>query len=316
MSKIDVQHINKATKIKRRNDTTNFQLFLLGLPGMVAVFIFHYLPMFGIIIAFKKFNPNKGLFGSQWNGFDNFEFFFTTPDAVRIIRNTVLYSIDYLFLEMVFSVLVAILFYNLISRMALKVYNTIMILPTFVSMVLIAYIVYAMLNPAMGILNRYLGMIGLPNDVDWYSTPAAWPWILTVMKIWNVVGMGAIIYYAALMGIDESLFEAARVDGANKYQQMWYIALPHLAAIIAIQLILGFGSIFNGDFGLHYQLTRDVGTLYPTTDIINTYTFRGLKDGNMSVSAAVGLVQSVLGVIMVLGVNLIVKKISPENSMF
>lgn len=315
MSKINLKTDNLQKKKKRR-DTTSFQLFLLGFPGMLAVLIFHYLPMFGIVIAFKKYNPNKGIFGSPWNGLDNFQFFFTTPDAVRIIRNTVLYSIDYLFLGMVFSVLTAILFYNIASRKALKVYNTVMILPSFVSMVLISYIVYALLNPTMGLLNRVLGRFGLPDSIDWYSKPDAWPFILTIMKIWNSVGMGSIIYYAALMGIDESLFEAAKVDGATRFQQMWHIAVPHLSAVIAIQLILGFGGIFSGDFGLHYQLTRDVGILYPTTDIINTYTFRGLKDGNMSISAAVGLVQSVMGVIMVVAVNMIVKKISPENSMF
>lgn len=315
MSKINLKTDNLQKKKKRR-DTTSFQLFLLGLPGMLAVLIFHYLPMFGIVIAFKKYNPNKGIFGSPWNGLDNFQFFFTTPDAVRIIRNTVLYSIDYLFLGMVFSVLTAILFYNIASRKALKVYNTVMILPSFVSMVLISYIVYALLNPTMGLLNRVLGRFGLPDSIDWYSKPDAWPFILTIMKIWNSVGMGSIIYYAALMGIDESLFEAAKVDGATRFQQMWHIAVPHLSAVVAIQLILGFGGIFSGDFGLHYQLTRDVGILYPTTDIINTYTFRGLKDGNMSISAAVGLVQSVMGVIMVVAVNMIVKKISPENSMF
>lgn len=315
MSKINLK-IENSQKKKKRRDTTNFQLFLLGLPGMLAVLIFNYLPMFGIVIAFKKYNPNRGIFGSPWNGLDNFQFFFTTPDAVRIIRNTVLYSIDYLFLGMVFSVLTAILFYNISSRKALKVYNTVMILPSFVSMVLISYIVYALLNPSMGLLNKVLGMFGLPDSIDWYSKPDAWPFILTIMKIWTSVGMGSIIYYAALMGIDESLFEAAKVDGATRFQQMWHIAVPHLSAVIAIQLILGFGGIFSGDFGLHYQLTRDVGILYPTTDIINTYTFRGLKDGNMSVSAAVGLVQSVMGVIMVVAVNMIVKKISPENSMF
>ncbi len=315
MSKVNLKK-SGSPRVKKSKDTTNYQLFLLGLPGMLAVLIFHYLPMFGIIIAFKNYNPNKGIFGSAWNGLDNFQFFFTTPDAVRIIRNTVLYSIDYLFLGMVFSVLTAILFYNLTSRKALKVYNTIMILPSFVSMVLIAYIVYALLNPTMGLLNRALGLLGLPDHIDWYSTPEAWPFILTIMKIWNSVGMGSIIYYAALMGIDEGLFEAAEIDGATRFQQMWHIAVPHLSAVIAIQLILGFGGIFSGDFGLHYQLPRDVGILYPTTDIINTYTFRGLKEGNMAVSAAVGLVQSVMGVIMVVGVNMIVKKISPENSMF
>ena len=165
-------------------------------------------------------------------------------------------------------------------------------------------------------MNKLLSCFGFPRDFDWYSAPGAWPWILTVVHVWQVVGMQSIIYYASLMSIDETLFEAAELDGANKLHKIMNITIPHLVPIMTIQTILAFGGLFNGDFGLFYQTTRDVGTLYPTTDIINTYVFRGLQNGNLSVSAAIGLVQSVLGLIMVVSVNMIVKKISPENSLF
>ena len=191
-----------------------------------------------------------------------------------------------------------------------------MILPKFLSMVLIAFIVYSILNPASGILNQIIRAFGGSGKTDWYAKPEAWPWVLTIVHIWQTVGMNSIVYYAALMGIDEALFEAARIDGANKWKQTRYIAIPHLTSIMIITTILAFGNLFNGDFGLFYQTTRDVGLLYSTTDIISTYTFRGLMGGNMGVSAAVGLFQSCAGLVLVVLVNLIVKKISPENSLF
>ncbi len=293
----------------------NFEFLMMAAPGIILLFLFNYLPMFGIVIAFKDFNPNKGILASPWNGVANFKFFFTSPDAVRIIRNTVLYSLDFMFITMACAVALALLFYVLKNRVMLKVYNTVVILPRLLSMVLIAYIVYSFLNPVSGMLNRLLAVFGV-EAVDWYAEPAAWPFILTFVHIWQTVGMSSIVYYAALMGIDDSLFEAAELDGANRIQQIRYVAIPHLYSVMSIQLILAFGGLFSGDFGLFYQTTRDVGILYPTTDIINTYVFRGLKNGSLSVSAAIGLVQSVLGLIMVVGVNKIVQKISPENSLF
>lgn len=293
----------------------NLEFLLIASPGIILLFIFNYMPMFGITIAFKNYNPNLGILKSEWNGLKNFEFFFTSPDAGRIIRNTVIYALDFMFVTLICAVILALLFYGLRSRIALKVYNTLAILPQFMSMVLIAYIVYAFLNPVSGVLNKIIGMFGA-EAVDWYGKPNAWPVILTVVNTWKSVGMQSIIYYASLMSIDESLFEAASLDGANKFKQTVYISIPHLIPIMTIQTILAFGHIFSGDFGLFYQTTRDIGTLYPTTDIINTYVFRGLQGGNLSVSAAIGLVQSVLGLIMVVLVNAIVKKISPENSLF
>lgn len=306
--------------LKRRNKKSgtfrdNLELLLIASPGIILLLLFNYLPMFGIIISFKNYNPNRGILGSKWNGLKNFEFFFTSPDAARIIRNTVLYSLAFMFVTLICAVILALLFYALKNRLALKTYNTIAILPQFMSMVLIAYIVYAFLNPVSGVLNSVLAITGA-EAVDWYGKPGAWPFILVFVNTWKSVGMQSIIYYASLMSIDDSLYEAASIDGANKFRQTVHISIPHLVPVMTIQTILAFGHIFSGDFGLFYQTTRDVGTLYPTTDIINTYVFRGLKNGNLSVSAAIGLVQSVLGLIMVVGVNKIVQKISPENSLF
>lgn len=309
--------VNKTSKNNKSAVLVdNIQYFLMALPGIVQIFLFRYLPMFGVVIAFKKFNPNLGIFGSEWNGFENFKYFITSQDAWRVTRNTVLYSLDFMFVGLIAKVTVALLLYNMTSRGGVKIYNTIMILPKFISTVIVSYIVYALLNPASGVVNQVISFFGGPSGIDWYSMPSAWPYILTYVNVWSLVGMDSIIYYASLMGIDDSLFEAAELDGANAWQKTWNISIPHLIPLMTILTILAFGSIFNGDFGLFYQTTRDVGTLYPTTDIINTYTFRGLQSGRFEVSAAVGLLQSVIGLIMTVAVNAAVKKISPENSMF
>lgn len=320
MQSVNLERPRTAGKALARKRTLalrdNLELLLLAIPGILLLFVFNYLPMFGVVIAFKQFNPNLGILGSPWVGFKNFEFFFTSQDAARVTFNTVFYSLDFMIVGTVAAVAVALLLYNLHNAISIKVYNTIMILPRFLSMVLIAFIVYALLNPASGLLNQIIGAFGGPDDIDWYARPGAWRVILTVVNLWQNVGMNSIIYYASLMAIDETLFEAARMDGASKWRQTIHIAIPHLIPIITISTILSFGKLFNGDFGLFYQTTRDVGTLYPTTDIINTYVFRGLMGGSMDIAAAVGLFQSFVGLIMVLITNTVVRKISPENSLF
>lgn len=305
--------VSKATKKARRLDT--FQLDTMVLPGLLLLLVFNYLPMIGLVIAFKDFNPNLGVFGSEWCGLDNFKFFFTSQDAVRTIRNTVLYSTTFLILDLICAVGLALMFYNLRSRKALKAYNTIVILPRFLSPVIIAFIVYILLNPSYGVVNQIIVALG-GSKIQWYSQSKYWPVILTITHIWQTVGMNCIIYYASLMSLDDSLLEAARLDGANKWQETWHVVIPHLVPVMIISTILGMGSIFQGDFGLFYQVPKDVGLLYPTTDIINTYTYRALQSGAFGKSTAVSLFQSGIGCILVLVTNQIVRKVSPENSLF
>jgi len=304
----------KGNSYHRRTFQENFEMSLLVLPGLAFFIIFHYLPMFGIVIAFKDFNPNLGIFGSSWAGLKNFEFYFTSQDAVRTIRNTVLYSLTFLGLDVITGVTLAIMFYYLQSRRALKFYNTVIILPRFMSMVVIAFIVYALLSPTYGAVNTIMKSFGA-KGIQWYSKPEYWPFILILTHVWQTVGMNSIVYYAALMGMDGNLLEAA-LDGATKWQKAWYVLIPHLISVIVILTILGLGHLFSGDFGLFYQVTKDTGVLYPTTDIINTYTFRAMQTGALEKSAAVGLFQSLTGLILVLLTNGIVRKISPENSLF
>ena len=309
-------------KIRRRSGSVitaerkeTISLDLMSLPGILLLLVFNYLPMIGIVIAFKDYNPNLGIWGSAWNGLENFKFFFTSQDAVRTIRNTLLYSSSFLVLDLVCAVGLALMFYNLRSRRALKFYNTVVILPRFMSPVIIAFIVYIILNPSYGLLNQLIIALG-GKKIQWYSNAKYWPVILTVTHIWQTVGMNCIIYYASLMSLDDSLLEAARLDGANKWQETWHIVIPHLVPVMVISTILGLGSLFQGDFGLFYQVPKNVGLLYPTTDVINTYTYRALQSGAFGKSTAVSLFQSTMGCLMVLITNGIVRKVSPENSLF
>lgn len=308
-TKRKVQTIGNST----RRDTIDFLIMIL--PAVVILFLFNYAPLYGLLIGFKKYNPNLGIFGSEWVGFENFKFFFTSSDAVRVTRNTLLYNGSFIIIDLVVAVALALLFFNLRNRIALKTYNTIVILPKFLSAVLISFIVYGILNPVSGVLNQVLASFGM-EAVDWYSVPSAWPFILVIVHIWQTVGMNCILYYASLMGIDDSLFEAATLDGASKWKMITNICIPHLSSIMCITSILAVGGIFGGDFGLFYQTPRDIGSLYSTTDILPTYIFRGLQDGNMSISAAIGLFQSLVGMCLVILTNTIVTKIAPENSLF
>lgn len=305
---------NKKSGILSAQRKRNLALTALCIPGLICLFLFSYLPMAGIVIAFKKYVPLKGLFGSDWNGLKNFEFFFTSEAAGRTIRNTVLYSVEFLVLDLIFGVLIALLLYNLRSKVGLKVYHTTILLPRFLSWVIIAYMAYSILSPASGVANQIITFFG-GNPIQWYDEYKYWPVILTVTYLWSSIGAGCLYYYAALTAIDPSLFEAAEVDGASMIQKMWHIAIPELIPIMTMMTILGIGGLFSGDFGLFYQVPKNSGLLYETTDFINTYTYRALLDGSLSQSAAVGLFQSVVGLFLVVTTNTIVRKVSPENAM-
>lgn len=313
MEKLKTKRRSGSAASAERKET--FHLDLMSLPGVLLLVVFNYLPMIGIVIAFKDYNPNLGIWGSAWNGLDNFKFFFTSQDAARTIRNTLMYSSSFLILDLICAVGLALMFYNLRSRRALKFYNTVVILPRFMSPVIIAFIVYIILNPSYGLLNQLIIALG-GSKIQWYSNSKYWPAILTITHIWQTVGMNCIIYYASLMSLDDSLLEAARLDGANKWQETWHVVIPHLIPVMVISTILGLGSLFQGDFGLFYQVPKDVGLLYPTTDVINTYTYRALQSGSFGKSTAVSLFQSTMGCLMVLITNGIVRKVSPENSLF
>lgn len=302
---------------KRTRLTKNFwQLMSLEAIPMLLVFVFSYIPMFGIIIAFKDYKYRRGIFGSEWVGLKNFDFLVKSDDFWRVARNTICMNMLFIIAGIVVAVIFAVMLFDVKNRMAIKTYQSCLITPNFISWVVVGYIAYIFLNPEYGTINRMLTALGLPT-VQWYNSPKLWPGILTIVSVWKGVGMNTVMYYAALMGIDSEIFEAAELDGANKLQKIWNITIPSLVPIITILFILSIGNIFRADFGLFYQVTRDVGALYETTDVLDTYIFRTMKEiGDMSVSSAVGLLQSVVGFIFVVTVNKIVGKIDPERSLF
>lgn len=322
MSTLSMKKPQTVNLIRVGRKTTRWQRFLnnlpllaLAVPGILFFVIFHYIPMFGAVIAFKDYNYEAGILGSDWVGLKNFEFFFKSQDAARITINTLGYGFTFIITGIVAAVVVALLLYEVKRKWTLKYYQTTMILPNFLSWVIVGYITYILFNQNLGIFNQIFRAVGL-SEVNWYSEPKYWPVILTVTNIWKHVGMDCIMYYAALMAIDEQLFEAATIDGAGKFKQIWHISLPSLIPLITVLSILKLGNIFRGDFGLFYQIPRDVGLLYPTTDVIDTYVYRGLRNGDIGISSAVGLFQSVVGFATVVVANAIVKRISPENALF
>ena len=312
----------KETALKRkrlfsiRRLRANWELLLLCLPAVAGYIIFHYVPMVGLVMPFINYKFNLGLFGSPWVGFKNFRFLFMTQDLWRITRNTVGYNIIFLIVGTVVNVGIALLLFEIREkRGSLKTYQTIMTFPNFMSWVIVGYITYAIFNPRLGILNQMIRTLG-GKDVDVYSSPQYWPFILPIVNAWKGAGMGSMMYLASLLSIDGALYEAATIDGASRWQQTRYISIPSIIPLWTIMTILSVGGIFGGDFGLFYKIPRNVGLLYETTDIINTFVYRGLQSGTYGQSTAVGFVQSILGLICVTLTNWVVSKISPEHAMF
>ncbi len=306
---------------KKKITAKEWQLYSLCLIPVLLVLIFQYIPMFGIIVAFKNYKYNLGILNSPWVGFKNFEFFFSSNVFLQLLRNTLLNNLIFIVSGILSAVFVAIMLFELKSRSYTKVFQTLMITPHFMSWVIVAYMVYAILNPNYGYLNQILGFFGI-ETIDWYSKAEAWPMILTIANVWKHVGMDSVVYYAALMGMDNCLIESAEIDGANKVQRTLYIVLPSLVPLITVLTILKIGGIFRADFGLFYSVTQDGanGNLYETTNVIDTYSFRvfrGNAAGNSyGLTAAVGLLQSVVGMIMVVGTNWLSKKIDKDNGLF
>jgi putative aldouronate transport system permease protein len=292
-------------------------LTLMLLPAALVLLLNNYLPMFGLFIAFKKINYVDGIWGSPWVGFDNFKFLFINGSLWRIVRNTVGYSMTFMIVNLILSVAIALALNELRSRIAVKSYQSFLIMPHFLSMIVISYLVYAFLHPTHGFINstvmEWLGK----EPVSWYMVKEYWPFILTVVSAWKGVGIGAVIYIAAIAGIDTEYYEAAVIDGASKWKQMMHITLPSIMPIIIIITILNMGHVFNSDFGLFYQVPLDSGVLYPATDTVDTYVYRVLTQLNdIGMSSAAAMVQSVLGFIMVFLTNGAVRRINSDQALF
>lgn len=311
--------------IKKLQKKAKYWTYLLMLlPGVLLMLVFNYLPMVGLLISFKRMrwysdNLFINFIESEWVGLKNFEYFFKTPDAWRVTRNTIGYNIVFIILGLVLAVAVAIALTEIKNSKLSKFYQTALILPYFISWVIVSYLVYSFLNEQYGFMNRvilpFLGM----EETMWYTNTKPWPFIIVFLNMWKNTGYSAVVYIAAISGINKSYYEAASIDGANKWQKIWNITIPHLVPLMTILTILAVGRIIRQDFGLFYFSTLDLGqgVLKPVADVLDTYVYDALrKTGNIGMSTAAGFYQSIVGLIMVYISNHIVSKVDSDNALF
>ncbi|MDR1643871.1 MAG: ABC transporter permease subunit [Clostridiales bacterium] len=311
----------KALQRLLKNIKSNKSMLLMMLPVFTFVVINSYLPMFGVIMAFKNIDYRSGILRSPWVGLRNFRYLFSNDLAFRITRNTVGFSLAFIAIGMVLAVSIAILLNEIRAKSAKKIYQTIIILPNFLSIVVVSYVVYAFLDPVNGLVNKsILEKLGI-KGISWYSKPEYWIAIAPIVNFWMSAGISSIIYLAGIAGIDPELYEAAIVDGASKRRQIWSITLPMLKPIIIISLIMSLGGLIRSNFGLFYQVTLNSQLLYSVTDTIDTYVYRALTvagygTDNVARAAAAGLYQSVVGAALVALANFAIRKIEPESALF
>ncbi|MBB6733647.1 ABC transporter permease [Cohnella zeiphila] len=313
----------RAPEAKRRKWTllrtfrVYWMFYLMLLPGVALLVLNNYLPMFGIVIAFKNINYTDGILGSPWVGLRNFEYLFKTSDAWIITRNTLAYNSVFIAINMVIPLAIAIMLNEIKNRFIAKTHQTIMFLPYFLSYIVISYLVFGFLSDEHGYLNgTLLPALGL-DPVRWYFTKEVWPFLLTIVNTWKGMGYYTVIYMAAIIGIDEELYEAATIDGASRFKQLTSITVPLIMPIIMIMMLLQIGRIFNADFGLFFQVTRDSGVLFPVTNVIDTYVYRTfLTVGDIGLSSAAGLLQSVVGFALVFFSNYVVRSFNKDNALF
>ncbi len=312
--------ITDVKRARRRNEQwravkKRWPRLVMAMPAVVWLIIFAYIPMAGIIIAFKDYRFDKGILGSAWVGLANFRYLFGTQDAWRITFNTLFLNGIFIATTTVASIAVAILLFQVHRHFMSRFYQATLFLPYFISWVIAGVFVYALLAQS-GVVNNILASLGL-DKVEWYASPEYWPALLTVADLWKGVGFWSLVYFAGILAISPELYEAAAVDGATGWQMVFRITLPLLSPLIIINVILSIGRIFYADFGLFYFLTRQEGLLLPTTDVIDTYVFRALtKNANIGMASAAGLYQAAVGFTLVLVTNWFVRRIDPERSLF
>ena len=300
----------------KRTIRENAVPFFMSLPCVLHLLVFAYLPMFGIIIAFKEYRFDQGILGSKWTGFYNFRYLFSSAIAARITRNTIGMNLLFMAFGVVASLTVALMMNEVQGTLRARIFQSAMFLPYFISYVIVGIFAFAFLNVEHGILNRMLAKFGV-EPIRWYSEAKYWPAILVTASLWKGMGYGSILYLAVMLGINPEYYEAAEIDGASKWQQILHITLPMLVPIIVIQILLSMGGMFRANFGLFYNLTQDRGALYPTTDVIDTFVYRALvRMGDMGMAAAAGVYQSVVGFVLVIVTNWLVKRVDPERSLF
>ena len=296
---------------------SNLPLALIALPGVLYLIINNYVPMLGVFLAFKSYSLRKGVFGSDWCGLDNFKFLFQTKDAFIMTRNTLVYNLAFIIIGTVLSIAVAIMMCELGERKRVKGFQALLLLPNLLSWVVIGFIVYAFLNADSGYINNtILKLLGI-DPISWYATTGPWPAIIVIVYLWKNIGYMSIVYMASISGIDKSIYEAAAIDGSTKMRQIFKITIPMLKPTIVTLVLMSVGRIMYSDFGLFYQVPQNSGALFDVTQTIDTYVYRGLMQLNdVGMSAAAGLYQSLIGFILVMLANTLVRKIDADNALF
>ena len=304
---------------KKRNWKHWIPFYMMFLPGFAYLIINNYMPLYGLQLAFKQFSYKKGINGSPWIGLKNFKFLFASEDAYIMVRNTLCYNILWIFIGVVLGITVTILFNEITGKLAKKFYQTAILLPYLMSMVVVAYLVYAYFAADTGLINNAIikGLLGKEKGISWYMEGKYWPFILTFVQQWKQIGFGMLLYLSTLLGIDKAYYEAAMLDGATRWQQIRMITLPLLKPTIIMLVILNLGQVFRSDFGLFYQVPMNQGALYSTTQTIDTYVFRALLvNNNFGMSAAASFLQSIVGFIFIVSANAIVRKLDKNSSLF
>ena len=299
----------KLKKMKRQ-----LPLYLMALPGILYLLINNYLPMTGLVVAFKEFNYRDGIWGSPWNGVNNFKYLFSTSTSLIITRNTLLYNLAFIVLNTLVALTIAILLNEIRKGIHIKFFQTVILLPYLLSIIIVGYLVYAFLGNDLGFVNtQILTKLGM-NTIEWYSQPKYWPFILLFVNTLKNFGFLAIIYYASVISIGKDYYEAAELDGAGKMKQIWYITLPFLKPTIIMMVLLAVGKVFYSDFGLFYQVPQNSGALFSVTNTIDTYVYRSLIQlGDVGMASAAGVYQSIVGFILVFLTNLLVRKMRKQK---
>lgn len=289
-------------------------IYVMILPGLIYLFFNNLMPLPGLVLAFKNYNARGGIFGSPWAGLQNFKYLFAN-DAWYITRNTILYNVAFIIVNTTLSVLVAIVLSEMTSKIK-KLFQSAILLPYLLSMVIVSYLVYGFLSTDQGLLNKLLVSLG-GESISWYAEGKYWPFILIFVNAWKGVGYSCIVYMSTILGFDRAYYEAAAIDGASKWQQIRFITLPLLKGTVLMMTMLAIGRIFYSDFGLFYQVPRNSGALYSMTSTIDTYVYRGLLEmADINMSAAAGFYQSIVGFLLVLGSNLLVRRKDPDSALF
>lgn len=312
------QITNKRKKHSKGFRGRNLELILLASPILIYYIIYKYIPMIGLIIAFKNVKYNLGFLRSPWVGLENFQILVQSDAFFQITRNTILYNLAFIVINNVAAILVALLLNEIKSKTALKVYQTSMFIPYFLSYIIVGYIMFTFLNPTLGILNRLLPTFGL-EMVDWYQKAKAWIVILPLVNLWKGLGYGTIMFYTVLIGINKEYYEAAAIDGATAAQKAWYVSIPFLKPTVVVLVLISLGNVFRGDFGLFYMVPMQASSpfIYSTTDVIDTYVYRALKmNSDLGMSSAAGLYQSVMGFVTIMICNKIAKRVNDGNGLF